>query len=84
VNVDPAESKTAPLDVSELQKLGVPIHAAAARSAATVEKERKWTHATELEARQKLWRWLIIAALAFVLMEIWFAARVSRPVAVEA
>ena len=84
VNLDPAESKTAPLDVSELQKLGVPIHAPAARSAAAVEKERKWTHAAELESRQKLWRWLIIAALAFVLVEIWFAARVSRPVAVEA
>jgi hypothetical protein len=84
VNLDPLESKTTPMEVEELHKLGIPVKTTVARSAAAVEKERKWTHAAELESRQKLWRWLIMAALLFVLVETWFAARLSRPVAVEA
>lgn len=83
VNLDPAESKTAPLDPAELQKLGVPLRTTSARTAALIEKERKWAQATEVESRQKFWRWLIIAALLFVLVETWFAARLSRVTVVE-
>jgi hypothetical protein len=79
VNVDPAESRTAPLDPAELQKLGVPLGGVSARTAALIDKERKWARAAEVESRQKLWRWLIVAALVFVLVETWFAARLSRP-----
>lgn len=83
VNLDAAESKTAPLDPAELQKLGLPLRATSARTAALIEKERKWAQATEVESRQKFWRWLIIAALLFVLVETWFAARLSRVTVVE-
>jgi hypothetical protein len=83
VNLDPAESKTAPLDPAELEKLGVPRRATSAQTAALIEKERKWAQATEVESRQKFWRWLIIAALLFVLVETWFAARLSRVTTVE-
>jgi hypothetical protein len=83
VNLDPAESKTAPLDPAELHKLGVPLSNTSQRTAALIEKERKWARATEVESRQKFWRWLIVAALVFVLVETWFAARMSRPVAME-
>jgi hypothetical protein len=83
VNLDPAESKTAPLDPAELQKLGVPVRTVSPRTAMLIEKERKWAQATELESRQKFWRWLIVVALVFVLVETWFAARMSRPVAME-
>jgi hypothetical protein len=84
VNLDPTESKTAALDPAELQKLGVPVHALSAQTAALIEKERKWAQATEVESRQKFWRWLIAAALVFVLVETWFAARMSRVVGIEA
>jgi hypothetical protein len=84
VNVDPVESRTAPLDPAELQKLGVPVRAVGSRTVALIEKERKWAQATEVESRQKFWRWLIVAALVFVLVETWFAARMSRPAAIEA
>jgi hypothetical protein len=78
VNLDPAESKTAPLDPAELGKRGVPLRASGTRAAAFIEKERKWAQAAEVESRQKLWRWLVVAALLFVLIETWFAARQSR------
>jgi hypothetical protein len=82
-NVDPTESRTVPLDPAELQKLGVPVGGTSARTAALIDKERKWAQATEVESRQKFWRWLIIAALIFVLVETWFAGRLSRPVMIE-
>ena len=35
-------------------------------------------HNTELEARQKLWRWLIVAALVVLILESWLAGRLTR------
>ena len=36
--------------------------------------------ATEIEARQKLWRWLIVAALVVLLLETMLAGRLARVV----
>ena len=84
VNLDPAESKTGLLDIDALRSMGVPLQAQATRNLDREDRERKTAAAIEVESRQKLWRWLIIAALAFVLVETWFAARLSRPALAEA
>jgi hypothetical protein len=83
VNLDPLESKTGLLDIDGFQSMGVPLHAQATRTFEQADRERKTAAAIEVESRQKLWRWLIIAALAFVLVETWFAARLSRPVVAQ-
>jgi hypothetical protein len=31
-----------------------------------------------LESRQKLWRWILLAALGLLLIEIWLGGRLSR------
>jgi len=41
-------------------------------------------HNAELEARQKLWRWLIIAALGVLLVETWLAGWLTRSRQIEA
>lgn len=82
VNLDPAESKTGALDIDDLRSMGVPLHAQGMRTLEQIDRERKTAAAIEVESRQKLWRWLILAALGFVLVETWFAARLSRPVVV--
>jgi hypothetical protein len=77
VNLDPAESRTAPLPTDEFERLGVPM----SRQILTVarEAERKVRLQTaELEARQKLWRWFIVATLAVLLAETWLAGRTAR------
>jgi len=84
VNLDPAESKTGTLDIDALRSLGVPLHAQATQTFEQADRERKTAAAIEVESRQKMWRWVIVAALAFVLVETWFAARLSRPVFAEA
>lgn len=83
VNLDPAESKTAPLDVDQLRSLGIPLQTTVVAAPAQVEKKRDAARAIEVESRQKLWRWVIVAALLFVLVETWFAARLSRPALAE-
>lgn len=81
VNLSLDESRTAPLSFDELAHLGVPLATATEISATeTQERQRHWQQ-TELENRQKLWRWLIVAVLAVTLGEIvlggWLARRVK-------
>jgi hypothetical protein len=85
VNNDPGESRISPITFEELQSLGVPLK----RSADLVEQrklEQRQRHllASETEARQKLWRNFLLAALAFVFVESWLAGRISRKPSVPA
>ena len=78
VNLDPAESQTAPLPAEELEQLGV--HLTGSKNSSKIEAEaaqQRQMHAFELEARQKLWRWLVVAALAVLLVETWLAGRLT-------
>ena len=77
VNLDASESKTAPLPADELERLGVPMKSAEMTSILAAAKQEK-LHNAELEARQKLWRWLIVAALAVLLVETWLAGWITR------
>jgi len=80
VNLDPAESRTAPLPVDEFERLGTPL----AHASATVAREaarKVQLQTAELEGRQKLWRWFIVATLAVLLMETWLAGRTARRLA---
>jgi hypothetical protein len=77
VNLDPAESKTAPLQVETLEQFGCRL-ASPEREAAEREHLRQM-QSVELEGRQKLWRWLILAAIGVLFLETWLAGRLSRP-----
>ena len=77
VNLDASESKTAPLPTDELERLGVPMKSAEVSPALAAAKQET-LHNAELEGRQKLWRWLIVAALAVLLVETWLAGWITR------
>jgi hypothetical protein len=81
VNLDPAESRTMPLPVDELERLGVPSIQPIDTS--PIEKVRKTRlQNAELENRQKLWRWLLSLTLLVLLLESWLAGRTARRVAI--
>jgi len=82
VNLAPDESKTAPIPVEELQRLGLPLKVPVADQARQLEQKRKLQN-VELEARQKLWRWLILAALVVLMLETWAAGFVARRATVQ-
>ena len=78
VNLDPLESKTAPLGVETLEKLGIRLSTGPAKEALDREHLRQLQNA-ELEGRQKLWRGLILAAIGVLILETWLAGRLKRP-----
>ena len=77
VNLDPSESRTAPLGRETLQQLGAKFAGDAAREQLNAETLRQMQTA-ELEGRQKFWRWLVLGAIALLLGETWLAGRVDR------
>ncbi|MBI4661178.1 MAG: BatA domain-containing protein [Verrucomicrobia bacterium] len=79
VNLDAAESRTAPLAMEELERLGLPLKKDVPKQTARqIEQKRQHLLASELENQQRLWRWFIFAAFAVLLLETFVAARVTR------
>lgn len=76
VNLNSSESRTAPFAADELEQYGVrlgdqPTHAE------EIERLRQLRD-IELEDRQKVWRWSIIAAICVLTFETWLGSRVTR------
>jgi len=77
VNLDPAESRTSPLSIETLEQLG--LRMAGGEDAGVSPEQRRQMLNAELEGRQKLWRWVILAAVGVLVAETWLAGRVGRP-----
>ena len=77
VNLDAAESHTLPLPLDELERLGAPVTSLTRTPAREAERKVRLQNA-ELENRQKLWRWFLVATLATLLIETWLAGRTTR------
>ena len=78
VNLDSAESKTAPMPLEDLQRLGLPMKEVVVAEIKKLEEKRQHLHATELENRQKLWRWLLVATITVLILETWLAGWLGR------
>jgi hypothetical protein len=78
VNLDPAESRTAPLAVEEFEKLGAPVATAAKPAAAPDAAAESLAAAAEAEGKQKLWRWLLSAVFAVLFIETLLGIRTAR------
>jgi hypothetical protein len=77
VNVAPAESRTEPLPADELERYGAPAARPPPDPARSAERAAL-LRGTEAENRQKLWRWLLGAALAVLLLESALAGWTTR------
>jgi len=76
VQLDPLESRTDPLDLGPLERLGIQLVATSTPTlSAAAERQEQ---SLELERRQQLWRWLISAALCALLIESIWAGRLAR------
>src|SRR6185436_13522300 len=78
VNVSAEESRTAPMDLERLEQLGVPLRSVVIENEKRAAEQRAVLEATELENRQKVWRWLLATAVLILFAESWLAARLSR------
>ena len=78
VNLSPDESKLTPIGAERLASLGVPLASMLKPMVPHSPEEAAHAQAAELEGRQKMWRWLIVGALAALLLETLIAARVTH------
>jgi len=82
VNLDPAEGRTFAFDPAiDFAALGIPLLDPAAPVAAPElsGSDKVRVKAEQKEEKQKLWKWLILAALLVLLIETWLAGRRSAP-----
>ena len=80
VNLAPDESRTSPLPLARFAALGVPLPSAAVEAHPPTPQQLAQRQAVEIEGQQKLWRWLIVAALGVLLLETLIAGKLSRTV----
>lgn len=78
VNLSTSESRTTPMGAEQLEHRGVQL---GRQLTATEQIERnRQLRDIELEKRQKVWRWLILAAMITLMTETWLAGRLSKKV----
>ncbi len=80
VNLSPEESRTAPMAADALTLLGVPVRSTPIALATAPKPDAAATlmaAGVELDGRQKLWRWVLLAALVVVLLETLVAGRLT-------
>lgn len=85
VNLPPSESETTPMGLEQLEALGAVVKQGVVESkAAPVSAETRQNVANaELERRQRLWRWALVAALGLLVAETVLAGWMSRRRAAE-
>ncbi len=82
VNIDPLESDTAPLAAESFEQLGCRL--VGGEVSQLDDHHQQQLRDVELESRQRIWQWLIVAVLALLVVESWLAGRLSRPAAAPA
>ena len=78
MNLAPDESRTSPLPLARFTALGVPLPSAVVEACPPTPQQLAQRQAVEIEGQQKLWRWLIVAALGVLLLETLIAGKLSR------
>ena len=76
VNIDPSESQIDTMPVDQISALGVEV-GTHNTTQEEVEQQRVLRD-FELENRQKLWKWLVVGAIALIIAESWLAGRTDR------
>jgi len=71
VNLSPQESRTDLLLMERLEGLKLPLAGKNSEMVAIAKKREQTLVDEQLEKRQKIWRWLIVAAILLVLLETW-------------
>lgn len=76
VNIAESESRTEALPDTELERFGVTL--GRQLTTAEIDAQQRQLRDIELESRQRLWQWLLVAALSLLALETWLGGLLSR------
>ena len=75
VNVDRSESATTAIPMEQIEMFSVNV--GEQETAASERSQMRSLLDRDIEDRQKIWKWLIVAAILLLIFETWLAARTS-------
>lgn len=75
VNVDRSESATTAIPLEQIEMFSVNV--GEQETAASERSQMRAMLDRDIEDRQKIWKWLIVAAILLLMFETWLAARTS-------
>lgn len=78
VNLAPAESRTEPMAVEDLERMGISLRSVSDVVSTVGAHAMQHRSFAQMESQQKLWRWVLAATLGMLLVEIWLAGRLTR------
>jgi hypothetical protein len=78
VNLPAAESRTDPMPIEDLEKLGVSLKPAATVVSDATRLAARHNSFSEMESRQKLWRWVMVMVFILLLIETWLGGWLTR------
>lgn len=73
VNLSPSESNLTPLGLEQLEALGIPVAVPATSPAADTARSPLDLATIDLEQRQRLWRWVLLAVIGVLIVETAYA-----------
>lgn len=78
VNLVPGESRTEPLAVEDIERMGISLEPVSDVAPATAGQATQHSSFAQMESQQKLWRWVLLTTLAMLLIEIWLGGWLTR------
>ncbi len=79
INLPPGESRTEPMDIEDIERLGISLEPVSDIAPAAAGQATRHSSFAQMESEQKLWRWVLVAALAMLVIEIWLGGWLTRP-----
>jgi hypothetical protein len=78
VNLNPAESRTEPMPIEEIERMGISLGPGSDVAPQVAAQAARHSSFAQMESEQKLWRWVLLATLAMLLIEIWLGGWLIR------
>lgn len=78
VNLPPSESRTEPMAVEDIERMGVSLESVSDIVPADAAQTTQHSSFAQMESQQKLWRWVLVTTLAMLLIEIGLGGWLTR------
>ena len=64
--------------VEDIERMGISLEPVSDVAPATAGQATRHSSFAQMESQQKLWRWVLVATLAMLLIEIWLGGWLTR------